>query len=525
LIAGGGPVGLAVALDLGWRGVPCLLVEQGDGERVQPKMLFVSVRTMEICRRWGIDHKIRNWGFPEDFPHDNIFVTTLAGHEIARLPSPPFKDRKPLSVSPTNQWHCPQTWFDPILRDSAREFPEVELRYHTKLEDFEDKGDRVETVIVGPNGTRETIECDWLVACDGFRSLARDKLGFAMRGRDPVDKSANLMVRIPKLSQYHDKGDAARYIMVGDVGTWATFVAVDGKSLWRITLYGTEGFDPYEADYHEYIRKALGADWPYELESVEKWTRRGMVAGGFMKGRVLMAGDAVHAMPPNGGFGMNTGIADANDLGWKLVAMHRGWGGEKLVDTYDAERRPVGARAVAEALRDYDRLTSNTRYPNIAEDTEEGARVRRELGARLGSANRRAWEPIGIHLGYKYDSPIVIPDGTPAPEDDEFEYTPTTRPGSRAPHAWLRDNSSTLDLYGRNHTLVCLNGENDAAKLLAAAASRRMPLDVRHIAEPHVRELYERNMVLVRPDGHVAWRGDRLDDDPLRIVDRLRGAA
>ena len=528
LICGGGPVGLAVALDLGWRGVPCLLVEQGDGERVQPKMLFVSVRSMKICRRWGVEERVKNWGFPDDFPHDNVFVTTLAGHEIARLPSPAFRDRKPLPVSPTNQWHCPQTWFYPMLRDTARNYPGVEIRYRTKLEDFEDKGDHVVASLTDTaTGRMETIEADWLVACDGFRSLAREKLGFAMRGRDPVDKSANLMVRIPKLSQYHNKGDAARYIMVGDAGTWATFVAVDGRELWRITLYGSADFDPYECDYHEWIRRALGADWPYTLESVEKWTRRGMVSDGFAKGRVLMAGDAVHAMPPNGGFGMNTGVADANDLGWKLAADHFGWGGAGLVASYEIERRPVGARAVAEALRDYDRLTSNTRYPGITDNTAEGARTRAELGARLGAANRRAWEPIGIHLGYRYDpSPIVVPDGTKAPEDDEFDYVPTARPGSRAPHVWLNDRRSTLDLFGRNFTLLCLGGgDADAARLLGAAAQRGMPLDVRHLDDPNLRDLYARTMVLVRPDGHVAWRGDALDEDPALILDTVRGAA
>jgi hypothetical protein len=401
------------------------------------------------------------------------------------------------------------------------------LRYRTKLEDFEDEGDHVAATLTdAATGRKEAVQADWLVACDGYRSLAREKLGFPMRGRDPVDKSANLMIRIPNLARHHDKGDAARYIMVGEEGTWATFVAVDGRELWRITLYGREGFDPYECDYHAQIRRALGAAIPYTLESVEKWTRRGMVADGFAKGRVLMAGDAVHAMPPNGGFGMNTGVADANDLGWKLAADYHGWGGAGLVASYAVERRPVGERAVAEALRDYDRLTSNTRHPGIADDSAAGARIRAELGARLGAANRRAWEPIGIHLGYRYDpSPIVIADGTPAPEDDEFEYVPTARPGSRAPHAWLNDGRSTLDLFGRNFTLLCLDGpKRIPAQLLEAAALRGMPLDISYVSDRRVRELYARDFVLVRPDGHVAWRGDGLDDDPLRIVDTVRGA-
>lgn len=207
------------------------------------------------------------------------------------------------------------------------------------------------------------------------------------------------------------------------------------------------------------------------------------------------------------------------------VALGHGWAGDKLVATYETERQPVGMRAVNEALRDYDRLTSNTRYPNIADETEEGMRVRGELGARLSSANRRVWEPIGIHLGYRYDSsPIVVGDGTRPPEDDEFEYVPNARPGSRAPHAWLVDRRSTLDLFGRNFTLLCLgrNGHH-ASKLVEAAETCGMPLDVKHVPEPEVAELYGRSLVLVRPDGHVAWRGGRIDD-PFRIVDAVRGA-
>jgi hypothetical protein len=231
-------------------------------------------------------------------------------------------------------------------------------------------------------------------------------------------------------------------------------------------------------------------------------------------------------MPPNGGFGMNTGIGDAADLGWKLAAVHHGWGGPGLLASYEVERRPAGARAVKEALRDYDRLTANTRYPNIAEDSPAGERVRRELGNRLAAANRRAWEPIGIHLGYRYDpSPIVVPDGTAAPPDDEMDYVPTARPGSRAPHVWLRNGCSTLDLYGRNFTLLHLGRNGPAAAPLVAAAERRgMPLDVIHLDEPEVADLYQRRLALVRPDGHVAWRGDEAGD-ALAIVDTVRGAA
>jgi 2-polyprenyl-6-methoxyphenol hydroxylase-like FAD-dependent oxidoreductase len=526
LICGGGPVGLAVALELGWQGVPCLLVEQGDGRRVQPKMLTNSVRTVELCRRWGLAERIRTWGLPDDFPFDNVFVTSLAGFEIARLPKPAPRDIRPLPTSPENERHCPQTWFDPILRDAAATFPGVALRYRTRLDRFEDRGDHVEATLVDVDtGAQETVRANYLVGCDGGRSAVREALGIGVSGRGVIDRSVNLLIRVPELAAYHDKGDAGRYAIVGEIGTWATFVAVDGRELWRITLYGKPDFDPYAADHHECIRRALGRDIPYDLLSVEQWTRRAQVADAFAKGRVLLAGDAVHAMPPNGGFGMNTGIADAVNLGWKLAALHHGWGGPRLIDSYEIERKPVGVLTVNEALRDFDRLTSNTRFPGIADATPAGADVRSRLGERLYAANKKAWEPVGIHLGYRYDaSPIVIPDGTPAPAGDEMEYVPTARPGSRAPHVWLDESRSTLDLFRRNFTLLDLGGDaEDIEGIRDASAAKRMPLEVVHLSEPAVRDAYERMLVLVRPDGHVAWRGDRLDLPAAALVDTVTG--
>ena len=185
-----------------------------------------------------------------------------------------------------------------------------------------------------------------------------------------------------------------------------------------------------------------------------------------------------------------------------------------------------GKSAILEALRDFDRLTSNTRFPGIADDTSAGAELRATLGDRLRAANKKAWEPVGIHLGYRYDtSPIVVPDGTQAPQDDEMEYVPTARPGSRAPHVWLDEGRSTLDLFGRNFTLLCLgeNG-NGPAEFLAAAKGAHVPLDVVQLTDPKVLEAYERRLVLVRSDGHVAWRGDQLDIDPRSLIDTVRGA-
>lgn len=209
LICGGGPVGLGLALDLGWHRVPCLLVEQGDGLRVQPKMLTASVRTMEFCRRWGVSEAVRSWGFPADFPLDNVFVTSLNGYEIARLPKPSFNEIEPTETSPETERHCPQTWFDPILRDAAQSYDCVTLRYGLALESFETASDGVTVTLAdSKTGERQVITADCLVGCDGYRSTVRRALGIEMRGRDLVDQSVNLLIRIPNLASDHDKGNA-----------------------------------------------------------------------------------------------------------------------------------------------------------------------------------------------------------------------------------------------------------------------------------------------------------------------------
>jgi hypothetical protein len=242
---------------------------------------------------------------------------------------------------------------------------------------------------------------------------------------------------------------------------------------------------------------------------------------------VLLAGDAVHVMPPNGGLGMNTGIGDAVDLGWKLAAVHDGWGGDSLIASYEAERRPVGIRQCNEAMTNFQRYGSRKPVPHVTDETAEGQAVRAELGRRLSTANSQAWEnPLNTHLGYRYDeSPIVVPDGPPPPEpQDQRFYTQTSHPGARAPHAWLKNGRSTLDLFGDGFTLLCFPGAPNAEALAAACRARGVPINLVNLDDPAIAALYERKLVLVRPDGHVAWRGDHLPAEPEGLVDRVRGA-
>jgi hypothetical protein len=255
--------------------------------------------------------------------------------------------------------------------------------------------------------------------------------------------------------------------------------------------------------------------------------RRELVAERYRNGRGFIAGDAAHVMSPTGGFGMNTGIGDAVDLSWKLAATIERWGGNGLLDSYGTERRPIGARNVGEASGNLRRMLSVGRHPDLLDETPEGAATREKVGREFAEAMRREWHTLGIHLGYRYEgSPICWPDGSKPPADDPKAYIPTARPGHRAPHAWLADGRSTLDLFGQGFVLLGFGADTDeAAPLLKASKQRQVPLTYIAIVEPQVAALYQRRFVLVRPDGHVAWRDDRVPEDALHLIDIVRGAA
>jgi hypothetical protein len=280
-------------------------------------------------------------------------------------------------------------------------------------------------------------------------------------------------------------------------------------------------------DREALVRRAVGRPIEVEQVGLSIWTRRSAVAERYCKGRVLLAGDAVHQLSPTGALGMNTGIADAVDLGWKLAATLQGWGGPALLDSYDAERRPVGHRNVTMTTGFFRAQDSyGGSLAAIDDDSDEGRSVRERLGEKLVQDVGAMFRTIGLQIGYRYeDSPICIPDGTPEPPDKPEAVIPSARPGMRAPHVWLRDGHSILDLFARDFVLLRFGDDApDGGALAADAAARRVPLAIATVDEPDAAALYERKLVLVRPDGHVAWRGDALPADAGALIDRVRGA-
>lgn len=523
LIVGAGPIGLALAAYLGKQGVQTLLVEREEDRRGSPKMIVVSARTMEFCRHLGIAEAARNWGFPIDHSLDSVFVTGLQGHELGRVKTPPLRVQYDTPHSPERERPCPQTWFDPILKQYAAAQRTVDIRYCTRLESFEHDQHGVAATLIGPSGETHRVNARFMVGADGFGSTVRKLLGIDVRGSKHLDVSMSVYLTIPNLNSRHGIGDAYRYLFVGEQGVWAVLTTIDGHDLYRLQLIGVRDRDMPDID--AIMRKCIGENIEYELHDATSWVRKSTVADRFSDGNVFLAGDAAHAHPPNGGLGMNTGILDAWDLGWKLTAVIKGWGGAHLLASYDFERRPACAFATEESLRNYGRLVELNDLTGICGDTADAAALRAEAGRRLVEANSKAWDSIGINLSHVYfPSPIVVDDGS-SPESARWDgqYRPTARPGARAPHVWLDEGViSLLDVFGSEFTLLRFSAI-DVSPLQAAAQQRGVPLSVVDVHNESAAELYERKLVLVRPDGHVAWRGDTLPSQCSQLIEKVRG--
>lgn len=528
LIVGGGPVGLALAIDLGLRGIECLLVEQGDGGIFHPRANTVNSRSMEFCRRWGVAEQVRNAGAPPDFPLDILYVTGLQGHEIARIDRPTYGGAKPLPTTPERSQRCNQIFFDPILRDRAESLDGVTLRYHCRFESFTETDGTVLAVVRDLTTDRtDTIEAQYLVSCCGGQSTVPKALGVQWEGQSVLSNHLNVFLRIPELWNHHDKGKAAFYFFVDKDGGNQSLIELDGDTLWRLGLELEEGqTSADDVDVDALVQKWIGAHVPYEIVSALPWTCRSIVADCWSLGRVFLAGDAVHQHSPQGGFGMNTGLGDAIDLSWKLAATLDGWGGSHLLESYQIERQPVARRIVRQATETMGEIAEPAILARIDETGPEGDRLRAAVGADIIRDRTQVFVSDGIALGVSYDpSPVICPDGTPVPEASVSTYNPTSRPGSRAPHGWVSEDKSTIDLFGQNFVLLTFNGSrSEGAGLVDAAAALSLPLDLVEIDDPDLAALYEHKLVLVRPDGHVAWRGDAGPKDPLKVIDIVRGA-
>lgn len=528
VVVGGGPVGLFLASFLGKRDIATLVVERRKHSSQQAKIMTQSVRTMEFIRQLGFAGAVYDWGQNRDWPMNNIWVTSLDGYEIGRVDAPPIGAAGGLGVSefsPEHQARCPQPWLEPLSEDYVRSRPSVTLRRQVEFDSFVEYQSHVDVMVRDlVTDQLETVQAAFLVSCEGVNAKVAGQLQIPVWERE-IDYSFDVEFVCDDLLAEHDKGPAWRYSLVDASGTWGTLVSVDNRYRWRLSIYdvGREGAN--SLDLGAMITRAVGHDFDYRIIQQGRWKRRAAIAASYGRGRVFLAGDAAHANPPNGGFGMNTGVADAANLAWKLDAALKGWAGPDLLVSYGLERRPVAQLTLAEAVRNYRRLVGETKFADIADSTEQAAEHRRLAGAEYAEDSKRAWRPTGIHLGYGYPwSPVVAAEPGMFSTLEPFDYTPSTEPGFRAPHVWLRDGFSTLDLFGGNHVLLRVGATAPTGEaIIAAAATAGMPLDVESISGPQVEEIYDHPLVLVRPDGHIAWRGVGEPERPEVLIAQITG--
>jgi 2-polyprenyl-6-methoxyphenol hydroxylase-like FAD-dependent oxidoreductase len=531
LIAGGGPVGLALAIELGMAGIRCLVVEKRDGTISIPKMSGLSIRSMEFNRRWGIAETVQDSGWPKTHPQGLVYCTSMVGFELARHHVPAYVDQK-LDYTPEPRVACAQIFYDPILLAEARSLPSVTIRHLTSLDGFTQDEDGVSATITDrQTGRSETIRARYLVGCDGADGTVVTALGFGYEGLGLVAHSVNVFFRSAELMKIHDKGWSRFFRFTDAGGTWGEIIGIDGKELWRLSVLNA---DPnFNAD--RYMRRLIGRnDVPYEILSVMDWERRERVAQHYRDRRVFICGDAAHQNSPTGGLGLHTGLADAVDLGWKLIATLQGWGGNALLDSYEAERKPIALLNVQACTDEFVLLADLPGGPEIAEDSPAGAALRRRWAEayRASSGANGPTFTENLRLGYYYEgSPICVPDGTPPIPYETVAFVPSARPGTRAPHAWIMEERlgakrSTLDLFGNNRFVLLRLGPEvpEAGRVADAAATRGVPLAILDLSDPKLLELYQRPLVLVRPDGHIAWRADAVPHDTLGLIDRVRGA-
>lgn len=540
VIVGGGPVGLVLALLLDAHDVDCVVLDEQDGPFGHPRGNTHNARTMEHYRRLGIADAVRELGLPEEHPTDVAYFTRYSGYEMARLPmaSSAQKRRQVAAADRLDQTPEPlhranQMYVERFLARHARGRRRITLRY----------GCRVEKVL--PDAAGVTVldadgrlwQAQYLVGCDGGRSLVRRTAGIRYSGHRSLDqeilggRATAAYLRLPTLHRDVLAGREAWSYWAVNADVAVNLISLDGAAEFCMLTSSVDP-DAFDADrLARIVRQAVGRDLPVQVVGHRGWTPGvALTSETFGADRVFLAGDAAHLFTPTGGFGMNTGIDDAANLAWKLAARVHGWGGPQLLDSYDAERRPIALRNTAAARALNQNLGSVERPAALDEDSPAGRAARSATGALLGSMAEQ-FASLGVQLGARYDgSPLIFQeDSDTPPPDSPTTYTPSGVPGGRAPHLWLDDGrgrgSSLFDRLGTGFTLLRFcSSPLDAGPLRSAAARRGVPLTILDVPEPAARELYGRDLVLVRPDQHVAWRGNRCPHDPDALLDRVTGA-
>lgn len=528
LIIGAGPAGLAMAIELGSRGIACIVIERNERVGHAPRAKTTNVRTREHLRRWGIANQLAKASpLGLDYPSDVMFVTRLAGHKLAHFSNAFSCDPAPNALYSEHAQWIPQYTLEQVLKAHAQSLPGVTFRFEHELVSFEQDMRAVTATVRGLRGKRlRVIEAAYLVGADGARSEVRTAIGATMEGKYGLSRNYNIVFRAPGLAQAHPHGKAIMYWQV-NTDTPSLIGPMDEGDTWFFMPTGVPAdFKVDAAAAADLIRKATGVDLPFEVLSSDEWVASRLIADRYRQGRALLVGDACHLHPPFGGYGMNMGVADSVDLGWKLAAMLRHWGGPSLLDSYQIERRQVHQRVMDEAVANHAVLGKELVRDGIEDDNHAGVAMRALVGATIAQVKRREFDTLGVVLGSRYDdSPIIVGDGSTPPLAQVSGFEPSACPGALAPHAWLSDGESLYDGFGADFTLLVCDGEStaDIAQCRADAQAAGLPLTVLRPRADGLAQLYQARLALIRPDQHVAWRGDSWPVNGMALLRRISG--
>jgi len=526
LVVGAGPVGLTLAIDLGQRGVRCTLIEKKDKPAFLPKMERVNARSMEIYRRMGLAKAIRAAGLNRDVPMDVYIVLDLTRPPLLRLPFASVAQAE-ADIRATTDGSAPlepyqlisQYTLEPLLAAETEKLPSVTTRWSTEYLDHEQDGQGVRTTVRFADGKTEVIRSDYLVGCDGGTSAVRQTLGIKLRGEANLLALRQALIRCDELFDKLPIGNGpahGRHYHVADQR--ASFLIMqDSTKHWSL-----HGVIESDEEMKREFERVVAVPVRYEMLSCNPWRQNLLLADHYQRGRVFLAGDAVHLVIPTGGLGMNSGVGDAVDLGWKLAATLAGWGGPNLLQSYEIERRQIGDRNVgASRYANLGRRKWRSMWrPDIREDTPAGRRTRDTLSAVADVEQRKSNEMIGAELGYRYVNSPVICDIPGGPEHLFRSYEPTTWPGARLPHVWLNDGSAMQDRIPREGFTILRLGASkaDIGGLVKAIAAYAASVGVLDVPDQVAREVYGCDLLLLRPDLHVVWRGHEPPENPAEIA-------
>ncbi|KES25262.1 MULTISPECIES: FAD-dependent monooxygenase [unclassified Pseudomonas] len=551
LIVGGGPSGLTASLLLSRYGIRNLLVNKYRWTANSPRAHITNQRTMEVFRDAGVEAQVVAAASPHELMANNVWATSFSGQELGRLLTwgNAIERKSDYELaSPSAMCNIPQHLMEPILANEALRAGS-EMRFNNELLDFTQDGEGVTARILDRGTGREfTVRAQYMIGADGARSRVMELLGIPLEGEMGLGCAVNVWLRAD-LRRYCESRPGVLYWMVQPgndywVGS-GTFICVRPWNEWvMLFMYDPAQGEPdlSEAAVIERARRVIGdADIPVEILATSKWQINHVVAQRYAEGRVFCCGDAVHRHPPANGLGTNTSVQDAYNLAWKLALVLKGQAGPGLLDSYCAERQPVGRQVVDRAMESVRNMLpiSNALGFKPGQSEAEGWNSLHELSADspLGRERRAALEKAiqlqhyqfschGVELGQRYRSGAVLADGSEEPaytRDRELYYHPTTWPGAHLPHAWLHDTAgrklSTLDLCGQGRLTLLTGHGGDAWCRAAETLGRELGIDlaVRRIGLgldyedsygdwARLREIDEDGCLLVRPDQHVAWR-------------------